>query len=119
MEAVESHRKIWGHKWGFKDTCFVVNKDGSVTLTGSRYSLSGYRMYDFLPYIESVLNVRLDRCDRKQEIDPKPIDPPHLNADFCRFIKENFRADQYSFENYDRLFHSHGQTTSEEVYKVI
>ena len=119
MGAVDSHRKIWGHKWGFKDTRFVVNKDGSVTLTGSRYSLSGYRMYDFLPYVESVLNVKLDHCDRKKEVNPKPIKPPHLNADFCRLIKENFKVNQYSFENYDRLFHSHGQTTSEEVYKVI
>ena len=30
----------WGHRWGFSDTRFVLNDDGSVTLTGNRYDLA-------------------------------------------------------------------------------
>ena len=111
--------RIWGHKWGFRDTRFILNDDGSVTLTGSRYSLSGFKMYDFLPYVESVLDVKLDFRDPNQERQMKPVSPPSKNADFCRSLEEHFKADQCSFEDEDRLRHSHGQTTSEEVYKVI
>ncbi len=37
-----------GHRIPLKnpDGSQVLNEDGSVTLTGSRYDLSGYRMYD-------------------------------------------------------------------------
>ena len=33
---------IWGHRWGYKDTRFVVNPDRSVKVTGNRYAVSGY-----------------------------------------------------------------------------
>ena len=111
--------RIWGHKWGFKDTHFVLNDDGSVTLTGNRYNLSGFKMHDFLPYVESVLDVKLDSSDPKQELQQKPVSPPSENTAFCRAVEAHFKADQYSFDDEDRLRHSHGQTTSEEVYKVI
>ena len=29
----------WGHKWGFKDSGFVINKDKSVTFAGNRYPI--------------------------------------------------------------------------------
>ena len=115
----DQDNRIWGHKWGFKDTRFVFNDDGSVTLTGNRYTLSGFKMYDLLPYVESVLDVKLDLSNPKQELQQKPVGPPSKNAAFCQAVEEHFKADQYSFEDEARLRHSHGQTTSEEVYKVI
>ncbi|MFQ5928634.1 MAG: FAD-binding oxidoreductase [Acidobacteriota bacterium] len=111
--------KRWGHKWGFADTHFLINDDGSVTLAGNRYNLSGYKMYDFLPYVESVLDVKLDLNDSKQEVRHKPATPPNKNEAFCQAIEKHFRDDQYIFDDEDRLLHSHGQTTSEEVYKVL
>jgi len=41
----------WEHKWGFKDTEFIRHPDGAVELKGNRYLLSGYKMYDFMPYV--------------------------------------------------------------------
>ena len=39
---------LWGHKWGFKDSSFKINDDGSVTFTGYRYEgISGEK----LPYL--------------------------------------------------------------------
>ena len=31
------NNETWGHKWGYSDSGFVVNKDRSVTFTGERY----------------------------------------------------------------------------------
>ena len=109
----------WGHRWGFADTQFLINDDGSVTLTGNRYTLSGYKMYDFLPYVESVLDIKLDLHDRKQEVQHKPAPAPNKDAAFCRAVESHFKSDQYTFEDEHRLLHSHGQTASEEVYKVL
>lgn len=117
--SVNRDNTPWGHKWGFADTRFVINADGSVTLTGHRYNLSGYKMYDFLPYVEDVLNIKLDLRDRKQETRNKPVARPSKNESFCQAVQKNFRVNQYSFEDQDRLLHSHGQTTSEEVYRVL
>lgn len=122
------HRKIknenlqnipWGHKWGFKDTEFFLHDDHSVELRGSRYMLSGYKMGDFLPYVESVLGMKMDLEHLKQEREDKPVDPPRRNEDFCRAAAAAFKDDQISFDDQDRLLHSHGQTTAEEVYKVL
>ena len=38
-----------GHKWGFKDSRFVLNEDRSVTMAGDRYDICGVEMPDFIP----------------------------------------------------------------------
>ncbi|GAB4229830.1 MAG: FAD-binding oxidoreductase [Acidobacteriota bacterium] len=110
---------VWDHKWGFADTQFIVHEDRSVELTGSRYLLSGYRMYHFLPYVEEVLGITLDLDDVKQEVVDKPVDPPHRNEEFCAAVASTFRGDQFTFDDRQRLLHSHGQTTTDEVYRVL
>ena len=119
QNAQTSDERPWGHRWGFADTRFVLNEDGSVTLTGSRYELSGYRMYDFLPYIEEVLGVRLDLTDLKEEVKDKPVQPPNRNAAFCKSVESMFPPSQYTADDRERLIHSHGQTTADEVYPVV
>jgi alkyldihydroxyacetonephosphate synthase len=109
----------WDHKWGFADTQFIVHDDGGVELTGRRYNLSGYRMYDFIPYVEEVLGVKVDTHDLKPELEHKPIAPPILNTVFCDAVKARFKPGQYSFDDRERLLHSHGQTTTDEVYRVL
>jgi len=122
------HRKIkdsrlehipWGHKWGFNDTEFFFHEDNSVELRGKRYMLSGYKMHDFLPYVEKVLGTKMDLEHLKQEREDKPVDPPRKNESFCKAVEQSFKPDQVSFDDYDRLLHSHGQTTAEEVYRVL
>ncbi len=109
----------WGHRWGFADTRFVLNDDGSVTLTGGRYDLSGYRMYDFLPYIEKSLGVRLNLTDRQEEIRHKPVPAPKRNEAFCQSVEEAFPSSQYTTDDRERLIHSHGQTSADEVFRVV
>ncbi len=117
-ETAQNNRP-WGHRWGFSDTRFVLNDDGSVSLTGNRYDLAGYRMYDLLPYVEEVLDIKLDLEDRRVEIQNKPVPPSNRNEPFCRELERCLRADQISFDDKVRLLHSHGQTSASEVFKVI
>jgi alkyldihydroxyacetonephosphate synthase len=76
-------------------------------------------MYDFLPYVESVLGITIDLRDTKEESVNKPIDPPVRNEAFCRAAEGRFKSGQLSFKNPERLLHSHGQTTTDEVYRVL
>ncbi|MFZ0427474.1 MAG: FAD-binding oxidoreductase [Acidobacteriota bacterium] len=109
----------WGHKWGFADTEFVVHDDRTVELIGNRYLLSGYRMHHFLPYVEEVLGIRLDLQDLNEEIEDKFVAPSVRNEAFCVALEEAFHSGQISWEKGDRLLHSHGQTTTDEVYRVL
>ncbi len=109
----------WDHRWGFADTRFIVHPDGGVELTGNRYPLCGYRMYDFLPYVEDVLGIRIDLKDVKPERTPKPVPPPVSNERFLGELEAVLRKDQYTSDDRERLIHSHGQTTTDEVYRVL
>lgn len=109
----------WGHKWGFVDTSLKLNDDRSVTMTGDRYHLSGYKMPYLIPYIEELLDIKINAEDIFEEVKNPHITPPNCNLDFCQEIANFFPAHQFSFEGPERLLHSHGQTTFEEVYKVL
>jgi|TARA_B100001964_G_scaffold58438_1_gene66244 alkyldihydroxyacetonephosphate synthase len=109
----------WGHKWGYKDSKFILNEDRSVRMIGDRYELCGPDMPDFIPYVEEVLGITIDPNDILPEVETKPVREPNINIEFVDQIKSTFPDDRYSFTDEDRLIHSHGQTTSEEVYKIL
>ena len=47
---------LWGHKWGFKDSSFIINDDNTVTFTGKRYEgISGERLPYLIPFVTKVL----------------------------------------------------------------
>ena len=54
--------------WGYQDSCFVltVKPDGSksVTMKGSRYSISGKPMSRLAPFVEEELNIVIDPTSR-------------------------------------------------------
>lgn len=112
--------ELWGHRWGYADTGFVIDADTrEVRLTGSRYELCGYSMPYLLPYLEWGLEVALDTQDLRPEVQEKPIAPPRKNEPFCRAIADQFPSHVYSFEDAVRLRHSHGQTSAGEVLTVM
>ena len=114
-----NRHSTWGHKWGYKDSRFVLNKDRTVSMEGDRYELSGTRMPDFIPYIEEVIGIEINPGNTLAEVENKPVSSLNINQVFVDNIKSEFEDDRYSFEDEDRLIHSHGQTTSEEVYKIL
>jgi len=121
MENTASQEKDtkWLHKWGYADTEFVVHDDHSVVLSGNRYNLCGYRMCDFIPYLEDSVGVKFPKGDYMQEVADKTISPPKLNEDFYKAITTLFSESQHSIDDDHRLSHSHGQTSVDEVYRVL
>ena len=111
--------ETWGHKWGYKDSRFILNEDRTVSMTGDRYELCGSKMPDFIPYVEEMLDIKISLEDQLSEVDKKQVNPPNINEPFLAEIKNEFPQDHYSLKDEDRLIHSHGQTTSEEVYKIL
>ncbi|RIK33260.1 MAG: oxidase [Chloroflexi bacterium] len=110
---------VHSHKWGFKDTALVLQPDRTVRVTGERYELSGTVMPEFFHFVESMLGVSIDPQDVKAECAEKPIDEPVINEPFYQALQENFGSTQYTFDPQQRLTHSHGQTTADEVYRVL
>ena len=108
----------WGHKWGYKDSRFVLNEDRSVTMAGDRYDICGVEMPDFIPYVEEMLDITVDPNDTLQEVENKPVREANINIEFVEVVKSEFPEDRYSFGDDERLLHSQGQTT-DEVYKIL
>ena len=110
---------IYDHKWGFDDTRFKVNPDRTVTVTGSRYAISGTVMPGFIDFVEEMLDIQFDMNETKQEIVDKPVPDPILNDSFCQAIEKAFSNGRYTLDKRERLIRSHGQTTADELNKVL
>lgn len=118
-EATHLDETTWGHRWGYRDTRFVVNSDGSVKVTGARYAVSGYDMPGFIPFLEEVLDIKFDLADVKPERADKPVPPPIVNREFVNALAAALPAGRTSDDARERLLHSHGQTTVDEIYQVL
>ena len=109
----------WGHKWGYKDSGFKINSDKSVTFTGKRYPICGKRLYNFIPFVEEILGVEFALEPKIKEVEEKHVSDPNVNEPFMADLKKSFDADRFSSEHNERLLHSHGQHSTDEVYKVL
>ncbi len=108
-----------GHLWGYDDTEFRLNERGNVELTGARYQLSGYEMPLFKPFIEDILGHTIDWTERKPMNATPRIPAPISNPSFEKGLAELLEEHQFSDEPRARLVHSHGQTSSHELYLVL
>ena len=109
----------WGHRWGYKDTAFVPQKDRSVSLTGKRYDICGKNIPGLIPFAEEVLGITVLSEPQIKEVEKKHIVKGNINKAFVDELDSLFEKDRYSFSDEERLLHSHGQTTSDEIYKVL
>lgn len=107
------------HLWGYQDTSFRLNERGHVELTGNRYQLSGYEMPLFRPFVEDILGQEIDWTDRKSSNAEPDIPLPVSNPDFDRQLPTLLQDHQYTDDARERLSHSHGQTSSHELYQVL
>ncbi len=108
-----------GHLWGYDDTEFRLNERGNVELTGARYQLSGYEMPLFKPFIEDILGHTIDWTEQKPMNATPRIPAPISNPSFEKGLAELLEEHQFSDEPRARLVHSHGQTSSHELYLVL
>ena len=109
----------YDHKWGYSDSTFVVTPDRAVKMTGNRYDISGKEMPELIPFIEEILGVPFDPQTTRPESADKFAPPPIENPEFLEAVRQIFPPYRYSQEKRERIIHSHGQTTADEVYKVL
>ncbi len=111
---------LWGHKWGFKDSSFIINDDNTVTFTGKRYEgISGERLPYLIPFVTKVLNTDIKKEPYFKELEKKYVTERKINQDFVNDIESLFNEDQISFSDEERVLHSHGQNSPDEVVKVL
>lgn len=103
--------------WGFADTAFEVLPNGNVTLTGSRYTLSGLELPHLMPWIESVMQVKLPRGDTHEPSYPPQIPAPRPNAALSKALQAILPPDAITEDAKVRLRHGHGHTL-EEMYAI-
>ncbi len=111
---------IWDHKWGYADTkMFVHPEDMTIEMTGNRYNLCGYRMPYLIPFALEAFGCDIDFTHERPELAAAAVTPANTNEPFLNAIKESLKADQVSQDDKVRVLHSHGQTTVDEVSKVL
>nr|WP_300151465.1 FAD-binding oxidoreductase [Propionicimonas sp.] len=109
----------WDHRWGFRDTKLFVHPDQSVEMTGSRYNLCGYRMPYLIPFINRELDVTIDFATPRPLTAEPHVTPATRNEAFLTALTAALESDQFTDDDRERLLHSHGQTTTEEVSRVL
>lgn len=100
--------------WGYKDTSFLLNKQGRAHVTGKRYEiLSGKVLPEFRGFFEKFggLDVRYTSLSNPLDVDSVPR--PKLNTEFMKGVEEFRCYKRLTFEAESRLFHAHGHTCQE------
>ncbi|CAG8479695.1 4944_t:CDS:2 [Diversispora eburnea] len=105
-------------KWngyGYKDTFFKFTEQGTVILSGNRYSnFSSKEFHELRPWLEQTLRINLKTlCQAQPSI--IEISSPEVNHEFYNSIKP--QGIWISFAEQDRLSHGHGVSTN-EIYKL-
>jgi alkyldihydroxyacetonephosphate synthase len=103
--------------WGFRDTGFEILDNGNVTLTGSRYPLSGQELPYLLPWIRGVMAIDLPPQDQHRSNYPTRIPPPRRNAPLLAALRKALPRDAVREDDALRLRHGHGHSL-EEVYAI-
>lgn len=112
--------ELWGHKWGYKDSSFIINDDNSITFTGARYEgISGERLPYLIPFVTKVLDTEINKTPYFKEVKKKFVSERTLNKSFIFDIESTFAKDKLSFSDDERVLHSHGQNSPDEVFKVL
>ncbi|MCH8012843.1 MAG: FAD-binding oxidoreductase [Candidatus Marinimicrobia bacterium] len=115
MSETERHH----HKWGYTDTEFDFDGPKSVKVSGNRYPISGYSMPSLIPFVEDMLGVTINPDDKNVENEDDDIPEPEINEAFFSSIKANFQEEQFSLDSKERLIHSHGQLSVDEIYRIL
>ena len=109
----------WGHRWGYKDTSFESKGEKNVSLSGNRYEICSKTLPSLIPFAEDVLGIKVSPNPQIKEVENKPVSKQKINKPFLDELVSIFDEDRFSSSDEERLLHSHGQTTSDEVYKVL
>lgn len=107
------------HKWGYTDTRFEFDGPKTVRVTGSRYPLAGFTMPHFIPFVEEMLQVPIDPNERAVEKEDRIVPPSRADAGLVTAWQDALGREGVSLDDDERLIHSHGQLSVDEVYRVL
>ena len=107
------------HKWGYTDTRFEFDGPKTVRVTGSRYPLAGFTMPHFIPFVEEMLQVPIDPNERAVEKQSRVVPPSRADAGLVAAWQDALGGACVSLDDDERLIHSHGQLSVDEVYRVL
>ncbi|WP_290649152.1 FAD-binding oxidoreductase [Aquisalimonas sp.] len=107
------------HLWGYRDTRFEFCGETTVRVTGDRYPLSGAPLPHFIPFAEKILGVALRPQELGSTKAPPTLPLPERHSGFLEDLERHFDAGQMSAEDHQRLSHSHGQLSVDEVYRIV
>ena len=96
--------------WGFDDSRFEAREDGTVTLTGDRYALSGSEFPDLLPWIAGVIQLDLDPGDVHPPSYPPTLGEPRSDEKFLAELRKFLPDSAIRSDPELRLRHAHGHT---------
>lgn len=99
--------------WGFKDTRFVVQKNGSVVLTGSRYNISNVELPALMPWFSQKLGAPLGYDNRNEAHYPPQIPAPRESPALLSVLRGFLKPEQLSQDPLVRLRRGHGHTGAE------
>lgn len=110
---VEDDAQLAEDAWGFRDTSFALLPNGSVSLSGKRYALSGLELPSLLPWVSDVMRVNF----LASQLPRKPFPPaiPESRADnaFIAKLSTLVAKDAITQDALVRLRHGHGHTVEE------
>ena len=114
---VEDDEQLAPDAWGFRDTAFNLLPNGSVTLTGGRYALSGLELPSLLPWVSDVMSVNFREAAIPRKPFPPPISASRATPEFLSALQLIVGPAQTSIEPMVRLRHGHGHTV-EEIFAL-
>lgn len=107
------------HKWGYTDTYLEFDGERSIRMAGKRYLLAGSSMPNLIPFAEDVLGVPFDPREKIEEKEKQHVPSPRINQAFHSAITGRLDSSQISAEEVERLSHSHGQLSVDEIYRLL
>ena len=107
------------HKWGYTDTRFEFDGPKTVRVTGSRYPLAGFTMPHFIPFVEEMLQVPIDPDEMAVEKEVQNVPPSRADASLVAAWQDALGTERVSLDDAERLIHSHGQLSVDEVYRLL
>lgn len=114
---VEDDAQLAHDAWGFRDTSFTLLGNGSVSLTGERYALSGLELPSLLPWVSDVMRVNFRDAAIPRKPFPPTVPPSRADDAFVRGLRAVIAPTAIVLNPLVRLRHGHGHTV-EEIFAL-
>ncbi len=99
--------------WGYADTRFEVQPDGSVMLTGARYEISGKKLPSLLPWMAKTIAAPLAYDNKNEPHYPPAVPEARRCPELLQALGAFLQKDQWTDHALVRLRHGHGHTGAE------